>query len=643
MHSRPALHIIRAGTAAAGYEAACEAEDKIQRFVAMMAPLGWKIIEYGHTESHRATTHITLLTAKELASTNCPASSLFRQRVINVLPVTVRDGDIICHLAGVDAEVAAVTPRCHQVECGVAAHSTGVIAHRIFVSTAWLHWHRGLHGSFNPPLGPNYDFVVPDYYDPADWPVVPTAATGSDAYVLFFGDGDDLERSFLAEVARQMPDTKFVAYGPAAIEGANIVSATSRQDAMMRQDPSAWHRGSRANLLGHATVLLSSTMNCRAVIEAQLCGTPVVASNYCAYELAIEEGRTGYRCATLAEYVQAIRLAGGLDRGYTARRARAIYSLEAVGPQYNNALLQIADLGCDKPVKSLAAPTKPCPWPAEIIVLAENAELTESTALAENAELTESTALAVPIESAELAESTALAELTESAELAESTALTEPMPKAPPAYSSEQYDEDFHRSILEEEAPQAAAIAKFICNYLCPGSVADYGASSGLYLKAVWDIAPELQLVGYEYALAAIKMRVWANIVECDLTQEGSTDEGAPTIWRFEATLGAGAHANSRRQRVGICLEVLEHIDDVHWRTVLDNITRHCDVLIFSAALPGQGGVGHINCRPKSDWQKRFASLGWHINLDLTTALVCTVQTVRHMGWLTRNVMCLTK
>ncbi|NBP85589.1 MAG: hypothetical protein EBU54_10560 [Mycobacteriaceae bacterium] len=560
--------------------------------MAMMAPLGWKIIEYGHTESHRATTHITLLTAKELASTDRPASSLFRQRVLNVLPVTVRDGDIICHLAGVDAEVAAITPRCHQVECGVAAHSTGVATHRIFVSTAWLHWHRGL-GSFNTPLGPNYDFVAPDYYDPADWPVVPMAAAGSDAasdaYVLFFGDGDGLGRSFLAEVARQMPDTKFVAYGSAAIEGANIVSATSRQAAMTRQDPNAWHRGTRADLLGHATVLLATTMDGREVIEAQLCGTPVVASNYCAYELAIEEGRTGYRCATLAEYVQAIRLAAGLDRGYTARRARALYSLEAVGPQYNNALLQIAGLGWDKTVKALVASTKPRTWSAE------------------------------------------------------SAAPAEQRPKAPPAYSSEQYDEDFHRSILEEEAPQAAAIAKFICGYLCPGSVADYGASSGLYLKAVWDIAPELQLVGYEYALAAIKMRVWSNIVECDLTQEGSTDEGAPVISEFEAPPGAGAHASSRRQRVGICLEVLEHIDDVHWRTVLDNITRHCDVLIFSAALPGQGGVGHINCRPKSDWQKRFATLGWHIDLDLTTALVCTVQAVRHMGWLPRNVMCLTK
>lgn len=607
MHSRPALHIIRVGTAAAGSEAPCEAEEKIQRFVAMMTPLGWKIIEYGHTESHRATTHITLLTAKELASTDRP-ESLFRQRVINVLPVTVRDGDIICHLAGVDAEVAAVTPRCHQVECGVAAHETGVKEHRIFTSTAWMHWHRGRRGDFNRRAAPNYDFVVPDYYDPADWPLVPTAAAGDGAYVLFFGDGDGLGDGLLAEVARQMPDTKFVAYGPTAIGGANIVSAASRWGAMPRAD-----------LLGHAAVLLAPTMEGRAVIEAQLCGTPVVASNYCAYELAIEEGRTGYRCATLAEYVQAIRLAAGLDRGYTARRARALYSLEAVGPQYNKVLLQIAGLG------------------AESTTLAETLAESLAGSLAES--LAESLA-GSPAESlaGSLAGSPAESPAGSPAELAsasESTALPAPRPKC----SSEQYDEDFHRSILEEEAPQAAAIAQFICGYLRPGSVADYGASSGLYLKAVWDIAPDLQLVGYEYAIAAIKMRVWANIIECDLTQEGSTDEGAP----FEPPpSGAGPHS-SRRQRVGVCLEVLEHIDDVHWRTVLGNITRHCDVLIFSAALPGQGGVGHINCRPKSDWQKRFAALGWHIDLDLTTALVCTVQAVRHMGWLPRNVMCLTK
>lgn len=49
-----------------------------------------------------------------------------------------------------------------------------------------------------------------------------------------------------------------------------------------------------------------------------------------------------------------------------------------------------------------------------------------------------------------------------------------------------------------------------------------------------------------------------------------------------------------------ICLECIEHIPKEFEQTVLDTITNACDKhLIFSWALPNQGGVGHVNLVPQ--------------------------------------------
>ncbi len=50
-----------------------------------------------------------------------------------------------------------------------------------------------------------------------------------------------------------------------------------------------------------------------------------------------------------------------------------------------------------------------------------------------------------------------------------------------------------------------------------------------------------------------------------------------------------------------LCLEVGEHLAEESEGQLLDNIDRYCDSwLVLSWAIPGQGGHGHINCRPNS-------------------------------------------
>ena len=79
-------------------------------------------------------------------------------------------------------------------------------------------------------------------------------------------------------------------------------------------------------------------------IEAQLCGVPLIATSYGAFQETVVEGVTGYRCHTLADWVEAIEISRSLDRRQIATLARGKYSKEVVGKRYDWALKQLADL-----------------------------------------------------------------------------------------------------------------------------------------------------------------------------------------------------------------------------------------------------------------------------------------------------------
>ena len=55
-----------------------------------------------------------------------------------------------------------------------------------------------------------------------------------------------------------------------------------------------------------------------------------------------------------------------------------------------------------------------------------------------------------------------------------------------------------------------------------------------------------------------------------------------------------------------ICLEVAEHLPKESADTFIESLVNHSDVILFSAALPGQGGQFHINEQWPSYWQQIF-------------------------------------
>jgi len=89
---------------------------------------------------------------------------------------------------------------------------------------------------------------------------------------------------------------------------------------------------------------------------------------------------------------------------------------------------------------------------------------------------------------------------------------------------------------------------------------------------------------------------------------------------------------------LAICLEVAEHIDPYEADYVVEKLTELAPTIIFSAAVPGQGGHGHINCQPKEYWEHKFGKLNFVVDREATQNFIDFMRSGYHMGWLVNNV-----
>jgi len=75
---------------------------------------------------------------------------------------------------------------------------------------------------------------------------------------------------------------------------------------------------------------------------------------------------------------------------------------------------------------------------------------------------------------------------------------------------------------------------------------------------------------------------------------------------------------------VGLCIEVAEHINGDRSDWLLDTVGRHIQAgghLIWTAATPGQGGVGHVNEMPPVHWRDRLYKRNFEFDRNDTILL----------------------
>lgn len=65
---------------------------------------------------------------------------------------------------------------------------------------------------------------------------------------------------------------------------------------------------------------------------------------------------------------------------------------------------------------------------------------------------------------------------------------------------------------------------------------------------------------------------------------------------------------------VAVCLEVAEHLTEERAKVLIGELCEAADFVLFSAAIPGQTGAGHINCQWQSYWGDLFEAQGFGLN-----------------------------
>lgn len=68
-----------------------------------------------------------------------------------------------------------------------------------------------------------------------------------------------------------------------------------------------------------------------------------------------------------------------------------------------------------------------------------------------------------------------------------------------------------------------------------------------------------------------------------------------------------------RRFDLVTCLEVAEHVEPAHAETLIGSLVRHGDLIVFSAAVPGQGGTNHVNEQWPEYWLPMFTRHGFEV------------------------------
>lgn len=159
--------------------------------------------------------------------------------------------------------------------------------------------------------------------------------------------------------------------------------------------------------------------------------------------------------------------------------------------------------------------------------------------------------------------------------------------------TSHSYSSDFYDYIDAGSRASARAVAAELLGELTIGSLLDVGAGHGAW-AAEWRAAgvKDVVAVDGEY----VRRDQLAIPAECFAAHDLATP------------LDLG-----RRFDLVQSLEVAEHLPADKADLFVDNLARHGDVILFSAAVPHQGGEHHVNEQHPEYWRRRFQTRGYAV------------------------------
>lgn len=153
------------------------------------------------------------------------------------------------------------------------------------------------------------------------------------------------------------------------------------------------------------------------------------------------------------------------------------------------------------------------------------------------------------------------------------------------------YTPHFYRKDLDTVERSAAQIVPMVMELIAPGSVIDVGCGIGVWLSA------------FEQAGICDYLGVDGDYVERKMLRIP-----AERFMPFDLTRPLQLE---RQFDLVVSLEVAEHLPERVAPQFVQSLTRLGKVVLFSAAVPFQGGAHHVNEQWPEYWAKLFADQGY--------------------------------
>ncbi len=154
-----------------------------------------------------------------------------------------------------------------------------------------------------------------------------------------------------------------------------------------------------------------------------------------------------------------------------------------------------------------------------------------------------------------------------------------------------EYGSTFYSFLDSFAARSAGRIVPLVAAALPVTSIADFGCGQGAWLQAWQGIGAEILGLDGPYVDRSRLL--------------------IPETAFLPSDLAASIDLHRKFDLVQ-SLEVAEHLPRACADAFVGVLTRHADAVLFSAAVPGQGGEHHVNEQPLAFWRGLFAARGYH-------------------------------
>jgi len=155
------------------------------------------------------------------------------------------------------------------------------------------------------------------------------------------------------------------------------------------------------------------------------------------------------------------------------------------------------------------------------------------------------------------------------------------------------YTDEFYKAIQAGSESAAQIIVPLLMKLVAPKSVVDIGCGDGTWLAVFMSY-------GVEDVLGVDGEHMSEAILRIPISRFLAYDLSKPLIL-------------NRRFDLALCLEVAEHLPPTSSEALVTSLASAAPVVFFSAAIPGQGGVSHINEQWQDQWAELFESVGYGV------------------------------